>query len=309
MPLHPIAKQLLDDAAASDRPNAHLLPVEQARANFEATFGAVPAPDVHEVFDVALDVDDGSVLVRVYKPTPLPGLPAVVYFHGGGWQMGSIDSHDGICRALAIETGAAVVSVGYRRPPEHKFPVAPRDCFAALRWLAATGAELGIDTTRIALAGDSAGGNLAAAVALLSRDEGGPRIACQALIYPATTFDLAIGFDMDFEGYVLFRDELQWHKNAYLARERDAESPYASPLNAALHDLPPTVILTAEYDPLHRQGELFAATLRSAGVPTELRQYDGMIHGFAQLPHVFDDADHALKYLADFVGFHLGTTS
>ncbi|WP_459982754.1 alpha/beta hydrolase [Nocardioides sp. AN3] len=304
MPLHPVAQQLLDAAAASDQPNSHLLPIGQARANFEATFAALDVEPVEDVVDMVAATLDGDIPVRLYRPTSA-ATPLVLYLHGGGWQMGSLDSHDGICRSIANASGYAVLSVDYRRPPEHKYPAAPRDCYHAFLWAADHADRLTIDASRIAVVGDSAGGNLAAAVALQARDHDGPRLACQVLIYPATTFDLDEGFDLDYEGYVLFRDEVQWHKDAYFSGPEDAVEDYASPLNAAVEGLPPTFVLTAEYDPIGIGGHAMADKLAAGGVKTLHRQYDGMIHGFAQFPSLFEDAKVAIADVADYLRAHL----
>jgi acetyl esterase len=307
MPLHPAAQQLLDDAAASEQPNSHLLPIAEARQNFEKVFASAPAEDVATVQDLNATTTDGQLPVRLYKATTTTGAttPLVYFIHGGGWQMGSISSHDGICRAIANATGYIVLSVGYRQPPEHKYPAAPHDCYDALVWAVTNAATLGIDPSRVAVAGDSAGGNLAAAVALQARDKNGPRIACQVLIYPATTFDLDKGFNDEFEGYVLFRDEIQWHKDAYFNDAEDAVSGYASPLNADLTGLPPTFVLTAEYDPLGIAGDALADKLLAEGVKTDRRQYDGMIHGFVQFPDLFDAANEAVTDVAEYLRAHL----
>ncbi|HWD03252.1 MAG TPA: alpha/beta hydrolase [Amycolatopsis sp.] len=302
MPLHPVAADLLRQAAESGRPNAHLLPIEEARANFEATFAALPVEDVALTKELSVPALGHDIPVRLYRPEGADAAaPVVVYLHGGGWQMGSLDSHDGICRVLANRTGFVVLGVEYRRPPEHPFPAAPDDCYAALVWVVDNAARLGIDQGRVALAGDSAGGNLAAAVALRARDEGGPAVGSQVLFYPATTFDLAVGFEPEFEGIVLFRDEVQWHKDAYFQNVDDASSPQACPLGADLAGLPPTLVITAEYDPIRPQGELFAAKLAEAGVEVRHRNYAGMIHGFAQFPALFDLADDAVEEAAGFL--------
>lgn len=309
MPMHPTARKMMDDAASSDEPNCHLLPLELARANFEANFATLPVDEIEEVLDLVAHGPDVEIPLRLYRPHEGRNLPVIVFIHGGGWQMGSIDSHDGICRALANGTEAAVFSVGYRRPPESTFPTAPLDCFAALSWIVENADELGVDPRRLALAGDSAGGNLAAAVALLSRDDEGLVISCQALIYPATTFDLDLGFDMEFEGIVLEHDEILWHRNAYFEDDSDIESPLASPLGADLRDMPSTLVITAEYDPLHRQGELFHDALLAAGVDSTWRRFDGMIHGFAQFPIQFEDADEAIAEVSRYITKHLGASA
>ncbi|NYI44546.1 acetyl esterase [Nocardioides aromaticivorans] len=307
MSLHPVARQLLDDAAASDQPNSHLLPVEVARDNFERMFAGMDVQEVASVEELVVATGEEHIPVRLYRPRAGGVLPLVVYLHGGGWQMGSLASHDGVCRAIANESGCAVLSVEYRRPPEAKFPTAPHDCYAALVWAVDHADQLATDRTRIAVVGDSAGGNLAAAVSLLARDDDGPELACQVLIYPATTFDLDRGFDVELEGYVLFRDEVQWHKDAYFSTPEDAKSDYASPLDADLSGLPATFVLTAEYDPLGKAGLALVERLRSQGVPTEHRQYDGMIHGFVQFPDLFDDATVAIGDIGAFLQRHVGT--
>lgn len=306
MPIHPVAQQLLDDAASSDQPNSHLLPIEVARANFERLFATLPIEVVASVEDHLAVSGEDQIPVRLYRPQADGRLPVLVYLHGGGWQMGSIDSHDGLCRAIANAAGCAVISVGYRRPPEFKFPVAPHDCYAALTWAVAHAEELQIDASRIAVAGDSAGGNLAAAASLLARDDDGPQLACQVLIYPATTFDLDRGFDLDLEGYVLFRDEVQWHKDAYFVSPEDADSDYASPLDADLAALPPTLVITAGYDPLAASATALVGRLEEQGVPTEHQHFEEMIHGFVQFPQLFDDASVAVSNIADHLRRHLG---
>lgn len=306
MPLHPVAQRLLDDAAASDQLNSHLLPLAVARENFEKLFESLPVEEVRSVEDLSVDTVDGRLPVRLYRSNaPSTTTPLICFIHGGGWQMGSIDSHDGICRAIANETGFTVLSVGYRQPPEYKFPIAPQDCYDALSWAVRSASTLNIDPTRVAVVGDSAGGNLAAAVALQARDNGSPTIACQVLIYPATTFDLERGFNREFEGYVLYRDELQWHKDAYFAFPDDSNSDYASPLDADLAGLPPTFVLTAEYDPLAIAGNALVDKLLADGVRTDHREYEGMIHGFVQFPDLFDTATTAVTDVAEFLRSHL----
>jgi acetyl esterase/lipase len=220
----------------------------------------------------------------------------VTYYHGGGWLLGSVQAYDIVCRALANAAGAIVVSVDYRLAPEHRFPAAVEDAYAAAAWLARNAGELGGDPSRIAVAGDSAGGNLAAVVSLLSRDSGGPALRFQLLVYPVTTCDLDLGFDMAYEGYFLYRDELRWHQEHYLASPALADDWRVSPLRAPSHaGLPPAFVITAECDPLHRQSELYAERLGAAGVPVELREYPGMIHGFFGLDMLFRQAADAMR--------------
>lgn len=294
--IHPQAAALVERAAQSTRPNAHLLPVAQARRHFDAEATAAEAGQpVESVTELSLAVDGGPIGARVYRPV-LGELPVTVYFHGGGWVLGSVDSHDAACRALANASSTVVVSVGYRRAPEHRFPTAVEDADAAIRWLSENGARLGLDPTRIAVAGDSAGANLAAAATLLARDRGCPMLSFQLLVYPVTTTDLVRGFDAAHEGIVLQRAELQWHQDNYLASPDDRRSPLVSMLDhAELRGLPPALVITAGYDPLHPQGELYAEALRDAGVDVEHLHYPGMIHGFFQMPATLDDAADAMR--------------
>ena len=297
MPLDPKAQQLLDDVRASGRPNAHLLPVAEARENFEALFASLgPGEEVAETGDLVIAADDRQVHARWYRPPGDGPLPVVVYYHGGGWLLGSVAAYDIVCRALANASGALVISVEYRLAPEHPFPAAVDDAYEAAVWAAENAGRLGGDGARLALAGDSAGGNLAAVVALLARERDGPPVRFQLLVYPVTTCDLDVGFDMTFEGYFLYRDELQWHQDHYLASPSLADDWQVSPLRATDHSgLPPALVLTAECDPLHRQGELYAEKLRASGVPAELREYPGMIHGFFGLDMIFDQSGDAMR--------------
>ena len=198
------------------RPNAHLLAVAQARRRYDADSATLgPGEPIAESQEHRVTVADATLSVREFRPAS-GVLPAIVYIHGGGWLLGSIDSHQAACRALANASGCAVFSVGYRLAPEWRFPTAVEDCYAALTWVQARADALSIDPGRIAVAGDSAGGNLATVIAMLSRDRGGPRLGMQLLVYPVTTTDLSLGFDGDYEGFLLYRDEMQWHQDNYL---------------------------------------------------------------------------------------------
>ena len=239
----------------------------------------------------------GELKLRVYTPIAGGGavLPALVYFHGGGWVIGDLDTHDALCRTLANESGARVISVDYRLAPEHKFPAAADDCFAAVKWVEANATKLGIDPNRIAVAGDSAGGNLAAVVSLLARQKGGPRIVFQLLIYPVTQWKAATtSMDACAEGYFLEKKAMHWFFDQY-ARGEDANDWRLSPLAAPdLTGLPRAYVVTAGFDPLRDEGKAYADKLRAAGVPTVHVDYPSMIHGFFNMSAVIPTSREAI---------------
>ncbi|MGE2729214.1 alpha/beta hydrolase [Mycolicibacterium vaccae] len=301
MPIDPIAQKMLDDAKKSGRPNAHLLPVPTARQNFEDTFGALTKPPIHRVVDVEIPTRDGQTIPgRLYLPAEdAATLPLTVYYHGGGWLLGSIDSHDVATRLLANASGSAVLSVGYRRGPEARFPTAVEDAVDALAWAADPASGLGVDVTRLAVAGDSAGGNLAGAVALHIRGAGGPVLRHQLLVYPVTTTDLQRGFDDEYQGVMLERDEMQWHQDNYLPSPDAATDPRVNILDADLTGLPPATVILAECDPIRPQGERYAEALVAAGVPTRTHLTPGMVHGFFGLDEVFPTATAAMTFAGE----------
>ena len=228
----------------------------------------------------------GELVVRIYRPNGLtfgaPG-PGVVFFHGGGWVIMDLDTHDRVARRIADDVGCVVVSVDYRLAPEHKFPAAAQDCYAATRWVADHAGELGVDPARLAVAGDSAGGNLAAVVALMARDRGGPALAFQLLIYPVTgtPWDGRASYHENGENYVLTTASMEWFTNHYAGTDADHRDPYLAPLNAPdVSGLAPAHVITAEFDPLRDEGEAYAARLIGAGVPTTVTRYEGQLHGF-----------------------------
>ena len=283
MPLDPEVEVFLKQAAAM--PAMETLSVDEARRQMEVSSALLGAHDqVAEVRELSATGPAGPIGLRLYRPNAARPRPCIVFFHGGGWVIGSVESHDGYCRMLANRVGAVVVSVEYRLAPEHRYPAAADDAYAATCWIAAHAEELGIDAARLAVAGDSAGGNLAAVVALRARDQGGPKLAFQLLIYPVIdcSFDTASYRELA-DGYFLTRPGMQWFWRQYLADERQANEPSASPLRAAsLGGLPPALVMTAEYDPLRDEGEAYARKLSEAGVTATLRRYDGVIHGFAR---------------------------
>lgn len=278
------------------------------REGARALLPPVEPPPVHEVRELEFRGPAGSLRARLYRPSARDPLPTIVFLHGGGFVLCDLDSHDVTCRTLANLSGCAVLAVDYRLAPETRFPGPLEDAYAALQWAASAGAAHGIDGTRLAVAGDSAGGNLAAAVALLARERGGPRILHQGLICPVT--DAACDTRSMHElatGYMLSRDLMQWFWQCYLSRPEDGANPLASPLRAsALAGLPPATILTAEFDPLRDEGEAYADRLRAAGVPVVARMYPGMIHDFPQMPLVTEVAERALADLAHDVRAALG---
>jgi acetyl esterase len=237
--------------------------------------------------------------VRIYWPQAPPAeadtLPLVVYFHGGGWVICDLDTHDETCRTLANGSGAVVVSVDYRLAPEDRFPAAAEDAYAATVWAAEHAAELGADASRVGVAGDSAGGNLAAVVPLMARDRGGPPLRFQLLIYPVTDVspnrnDYASKSD-NGTGYFLTIEHMEWYRDKYLPEGDDGSAPYISPVCAAdFAGLPPALVITAEYDPLRDEGEAYARRLNEAGVPADVERCAGMFHGFFGLAMVLDGA-------------------
>jgi acetyl esterase len=249
----------------------------------------------------ARDVEAHGVPVRVYRPAP-GLLPALVYLHGGGWWMGDLDDADASCRRRANDLGAVVVSVDYRLAPEHPFPAGLDDCFTAARWVFDSAEELGIDSARVAIAGGSAGGNLAAAVTLRARDAGGPRFVAQVLEVPGMDLRMKGGSMDEFgEGYGFSRDDLDECVRFYIGEDGDPTDPLVSPLFADLHDLPPALVTTSEYDPVRDSGEEYAAKLAAAGVPTTLRRWDGIGHGCAEMDALLPDV--AAAYRAELYEF------
>jgi acetyl esterase len=296
MPLDPQIQMLLNLRAAL--PELHTLSVTDARAQFAVRdFPGLRKPPVASVVNRDMQGPAGSLPLRIYTPLGEGPFPLMVFFHGSGFVVCSLDTHDGMCRNLCAGTGCVVVSVDYRLAPEAKFPAAPDDCLAATRWASANAAALGADPGRIVLAGDSAGANLAAVTTIRIRDEGGPRLLGQLLIYPVTDYYEPGTPSMleNAEGYGLTRAGMIWFWDHYLATKADGARPHASPFRAAdLTGLPPALVVTAEYDPLRDEGERYADRLRQSGVPTAMKRWDGMNHGFFFWPGVVDVAGAAM---------------
>lgn len=252
---------------------------------------------VESVLNRTLPGQNSEIPIRIYHPDTLRTLPIIVFYHGGGWVLGNLDTHDNLVRYLAVKTEAVIVSVDYRLAPEHPFPSGIDDAYAALNWIAENAATFGGDPTKIAVAGDSAGGNLSAVVSLMARDMSGPEISRQVLFYPATnlqTFDTD-SYNHFAEGYMLTRPTMIWFRTQYLPDESDWNNPYVSPLLAENHgNLPPATIITGEMDPLRDDGRLYAEKLDKAGVAVHYHCFDGMVHGFASGDKLLSQAREAL---------------
>ena len=274
-----------------------------ARAQMEATAQsrkAEPLP-VARVEERDIPGSAGPIRVRLYWPNAAGPVPAIAYYHGGGHVIGSLDTHDLIARNLCAGAGALVASVDYRMGPEHRFPAAVEDSFAALEWLSSNAASLGADPGRLGVHGDSAGANLAAVMALMARDAGGPKLRLQSLVYPVADYTLSSASYATFaEGYgLLTRAAMMWFQEHYLRSPADAEDWRASPIKAAsFAGVAPAIVVTAECDVLHDDGERYAEALRRAGVAVEYREYAGMIHGFFGMVPIIDDAMTAQRAVA-----------
>ncbi len=300
MPLDPQARMLLDQMESMGSPPLHTMAVPEARQLMESLNVLVGAGDpVHHVEDRAVPGPAGSIPARLYRPEGSGPLPLLVYFHGGGWVLGGLESHDNVCRSLANQAGCAVLAVDYRLAPEHRFPAAVDDCYAAASWAVANAATLGCDPKRVAVGGDSAGGTLTAVVSQLARDRGTPSLRFQLLVYPATD----AGYDTpsyreNATGYFLELDGMRWFYDHYLG-DGDRSDPRASPLRTRdLRGLPPALVITAEFDPLRDEGETYAARLREADVPVTLHRYDGMIHGFFAMGSLLDQGKQSVAEAA-----------
>lgn len=305
MTLDPRARAIVDAMAAT------FPAVDFARSGTEnrelirqAAAEVIPeAPEaVGAVEDRTVPGPAGPVPVRVYRPagSTEAALPVVAFFHGGGWVVCDLDSHDGMCRAICNASACAVVAVDYRLAPEHRFPAGVEDAYAVTAWLGEHAAEVGGDASRLAVCGDSAGGNLAAVVSLMARDRGGPAIGLQVLVYPVIDFRFDTPSHLDpGDPKVLQSDEVRYYWYEYLTNEVDGLDPYASPIRAAsLAGLPPALVILAEHDPLRDEGAAYAARLESEGVPVTVTLYDGMFHSFVTFLDALPEARTAVGEIA-----------
>lgn len=307
MPVHPQCQEILDALAGADGPTIFdTRDPEEARRLIAAGTAILvpPTPPLRSVEDRTVPGAEAEVPVRIYTPemeAVSGGLPVLIFLHGGGWVFGDIDTHDAMCRVLADAARCLTVSVDYRLAPEHKFPAALEDCLAVLDWTVAHAGEIGGDASRIAIGGDSAGGNLAAAACQVARDKGGPPILFQVLIYPALDFTADMTSPRsNAAGYGLSDESIAWMRDCYLNDPFDATDPRASPAMARdLSGLPPALVQTAEYDPLHDEGLAYAEALNAAGVIARHIDYPGMIHGFMRMGAKIDDAAKALDDAAE----------
>lgn len=280
---------------------------QQGRARIRAGAAAAAGPkrSAPSVFDTAIPGPGGTIPARFYEPhgIGLENRPLIVYFHGGGWTVGDLDTCDSVCRFLALNTPATVLSVGYRLAPEHPFPAAVEDAWTAYRWAVSDSTRLGVDPARIAVAGDSAGGNLAAAASLIARDEGDRAPAMQALIYPVTDVGGGQKSRETFaKGFLLARADMDWFERHYLPPDADRTDPRVSMLRAAdLSGLPPAYVATAGFDPLRDEGEAYAARMQEAGVEVTLRRHPGLIHGFANMTAISRTAHGAMLELTSAI--------
>ena len=301
MPLDSQVIKILKEAESLGLPAYQDLSPTQARKQMlDQSPPVQTALSVKKVVDRKIPGPDGEIPIRLYYPDGDAPFATLVYFHGGGWVIGDLDTHHGFCHALAKTSGCLVVAVDYRLAPEHRYPAAVEDAYAATTWVAENSELIQADPDRFAVCGDSAGGHLAAVVSLMARDRKGPRIDLQILIYPITdcSFDTP-SYEENREGYMLTHDLMKWFWNHFINIESEADDPYVSPLRAeSFRDLPPALILTAEYDPLRDEGDAYAEKLQGAGVNVTLTRYPGMIHAFIRMTAQLDKANVALGQVA-----------
>ena len=300
MPIDPQAQAAEDAWDALGVPPLETLPPAEARALFDS-LPALEGPSVGRVEDREISGPGGALSIRIYWPEGKGPWPAFMYFHGGGWVVGSVANQDGTVRHLVRQSGCVGVSVEYRMAPEHRFPEPVEDCFAATKWVADNAQSLNLFPGRLAVVGVSSGGNLAAAVALMARDRGGPRLAHQTLVVPVIQSDCDTGSYLEkADGPGLTRKRMQWYWGLYLRDDSDASNPYAAPgIADSLAGLPPALVLTAEYDVLRDEGRLYAQRLQRSGVPAIHRDYAGMTHLFFNRWNSIDRAVEAMAFVCE----------
>ncbi|XJZ28876.1 alpha/beta hydrolase [Bacillota bacterium Lsc_1132] len=308
MSLHPQVQSLLEKLNSRAAPSMEEQPVSEARTAFAKMCRMLSKPkQIAKVEDRKISGFQNELTIRIYTPEQPKPLPVLVYFHGGGWVIGDLDTHDPLCRSLANKAECTVISVDYSLAPESKFPAAVEDAYRAIQWVAEHATELGSDPARLAVAGDSAGGNLAAVVSYLAIQRKGPVISYQMLFYPSTGFSFTPSFEKYGEGYHLTKSTMKWFRQQYLSEHNDTKKPLAAPMlipAEATPMLPPAYILTAEYDPLRDGGFAYAEKLKKAGVETHYVCYPGMIHGFLNMTEALDDGKKAIAEAAKALKDH-----
>ncbi|MFQ3319957.1 MAG: acetyl esterase [Natronomonas sp.] len=301
--LDPQARALLEELESGVAPPSSTLSVKTGRALLDDLFAVDDPAAVGSVTDIGIQGPNGPVPLRIYAPEGEGPFPVLVFYHGGGWVRGSLDGYDGPCRLLASEAECVVVSVDYRRAPEHPFPAGFEDCYAATEWAASHAADIQGDPDQVVIGGDSAGGNLTAAVSLAARDRDGPDLAHQLLIYPAVNPPSVRWYDSydDYAtDYFLELDSIEWYLEQYLDSQAAVGNAYAFPLQArSLEGLPPATVITAGFDPLVDEGTAYADRLRAEGVAVEHRNYEAQIHGFLSLYEHIDEGREAIDYLVE----------
>ena len=309
MPLDPEAEILVLAAARVPTTPLEQLSPQQARDDMLRQTALLGRGEgVEKIEDLLAPGPNGAIPIRIYTPAGQAPRGCLVFFHGGGFVIGSIETHDAMCRMIANASGTVIASVDYRLAPEHKYPAAAEDAYAATCWIAEQSRRLDLDPKRIAVGGDSAGGNLAAVTTMMARERGGPALAFQLLLYPVTDAYLdTTSYGQYAEGYLLTRAAMAWFWEHYLNDAAEREHPYASPLRAEdLSGLPPALVITAECDPLCDEGEAYARRLEAAGVPVTLTRYSGMIHGFIRRAKLLSQGRKAVEQIAEALRANLG---
>jgi acetyl esterase len=311
---HPAAQAVIAESEDAPVPPSNGLSPESARARLEDIMGDLPVEDVANTAEYSIpgpETTERDVPIRVYEPDADPPYPILVYYHGGGFMVGSLDTHDNICAALTNRADCLTLSVDYRLTPEHAFPAGLEDAFAAVRWAEEFAGKINGDPDRIAVAGDSAGGNLSAAVTLMLRDHGGPDLVHQGLIYPGTASPLLHDLpshEENAEGYFLEMPTVEWYYHNYVQSPADVRNPYASPLLAEdLSGLPDATVITAGFDPIRDEGIEYAEALAADGVAVDHRHYEEMIHAFVSLPKAIPQGEQALDELGANLAAAFGT--